>query len=102
MLQVGNVDREAGVRVAYGTSQKTDRLHAGEFLISPQDGAAYAVSGLAYPTKFDLGRAIELPYNDVWFDVPPRAPFGQTPKLGLLHPSLMRRARAAFVAAKRG
>jgi hypothetical protein len=102
VLQVGSVDGEPYVRVAYGTSQKTDRLHAGEFLVSSQDGAAYAVSGLAYPTKFDLRRAIELPYTDTWFGVPPRAPFGQTPKLGLLHPALMRRAKAAFMAAKRG
>jgi hypothetical protein len=102
VLQVGSADGKPYVRVAYGTSQKTDRLHAGEFIVSAQDGAAYAVSGLAYPTKFDLGRALELPFNDTWFGVPPRVPFGQTPKLGVLHPSLMRRAKAAFVAAKRG
>ncbi len=101
VLQVGEVDGGAFVRVAYGTSKKTGRLQAGEFLVSPQDGAAYAVSGLAYPTKFDLGRAFDLPFNDTWFNVPPRAPFGQNPKLGLLHPSLMRRAKAAFAATKR-
>jgi len=102
VLQVGDIDGEPFVRVAYGTSQKTDRLHAGELLMSGEDGAAYALSGLAYPTKFDLGRVVELPYNDIWFGVPPRAPFGQTPKLGVLHPNLMRRAKAAFVAARRG
>ena len=101
VLQVGEVDSGSFVRVAYGTSKRTDRLQAGEFLVSPQDGAAYAVSGLAYPTKFDLGRTVELPFNDTWFNVAPRAPFGQTPKLGLLHPSLMRRAKAAFSATKR-
>jgi hypothetical protein len=100
VLQVGSANDEPYVHIAYGTSQKTGSLHAGEFLIAPQDAAAYAVSGLAYPTKFDLGRTLELPYNDTWFGVPPRAPFGQTPKLGVLHPSLMRRAKAAFEAAK--
>jgi hypothetical protein len=38
----------------------------------------------------------ELPYNDEWFRVPPQPMQGQTPKLGVLHPSLMRAARAAF------
>ncbi len=82
--------------IVYGTSQKVDRLFAGEFAITPADGAAYAVSGLSYPTKFNFGQRIELPYNDRWFSVPPGMPFGQQPKLGILHPSLMHRSEAAF------
>jgi hypothetical protein len=83
----------------YEPSQHTDRLHSGEFLIAPADGAAYALSGLSYPTKFDLRNGKELSYSEEWFRAPPHAPHGQTPKLGVLHPSLVRRARAAFDAA---
>jgi hypothetical protein len=86
--------------VAYGTSRKVDNLHPGEFAIAPPDRAAYEAAGLSAPTKFDLGRAFELDFNDIWFAVPPGAPHGQTPKLGILHPSLVRRAKAAFGAAR--
>ena len=101
VLQVGEIERVSHVAVAYGTSQKTDQLHTGEFLISPADGEAYVLSGLSYPTKFDLGSVKELPWTEAWFRVPPHAPHGQTPRLGVLHPSLMRRAKAAFNAAQR-
>lgn len=96
VLSVGVIADGPAVVIAYGTSQKVDRLYAGEFSILPADGAAFRVSGLSYPTKFNLARCIELPYNDRWFAAPPGAPFGQQPKLGLLHPSLMARAEAAF------
>ena len=99
VLAVGEIDGRLHVEVAYGTSQHTDRLHSGEFLITPADGDAYALSGLSYPTKFDLRNRKELPYSEEWFRVPPHTPHGQTPKLGVLHPSLVRRARAAFDAA---
>jgi len=49
--------------------------------------------------EFNLGETFELDFNDEWFAVPPGTPHGQTPKLGVLHPSLMRRAKAAFDAA---
>ena len=89
------------VEVAYGTSRRTDTLYAGEFAIVPSDQAAYAAAGLSYPTKFDLGATFELDFNDTWFAVAPGAPYGQTPKLGVLHPSLLRRVQAAGRAAKR-
>lgn len=98
MLAVGDIDGETAVEVAYGTSQKTDRLYTGEFLIGPEDGDAYRAAGLSFPTKFNLAKRLELPYDDQWFAVAPGAPFGQSPKLGVLHPSLMRRARSAFEA----
>ena len=101
VLQVGEVNGEPYVAVAYGTSQKIDRLHSGEFLISPADGDAFALSGLSFATKFDLRSVKELPYSEEWFRVPPHAPYGQTPRLGVLHPGLMRRAKAAFNAARR-
>ena len=63
------------------------------------DLAAYEAAGLSCPTKFNLGETFELDFNDEWFSVPAGAPYGQTPKLGILHPSLMRRAKAALDAA---
>ena len=85
------------VCVAYGTSQKTDRLYSGEFRISKKEHpAAYASAGLSYETKFDLRNKLELPFNEAYFSVPPHAPHGQTPKLGTLHPSMVRIAVSAF------
>lgn len=89
-------DGKPGVRVAYGTSKKVTELRAGEFAITPADGPAYTHSGLSYPTRFDLKSLEDLPYTDAWFRVPRGQPFGQSPKLGILHPSLVRRAQAAF------
>ena len=87
------------VSVAYGTSQKTNRLYSGEFLISKRDySAAYVSAGLSYDTKFNLKRILELPFNDDYFSVPPLAPHGQIPKLGTLHPSMVKIAAAAFSA----
>lgn len=91
---------EYRVRVVYGTSQKTDRLYAGEFRIADTDGDAYRLSGLSYTTKFNLKRSVELPYNDEWFGVPPGAPRGQLPRLGVLHPSLLPRVQAAWAGAR--
>ena len=99
VVDIGRLRDEPAVEVIYGTSRKLDQLYPSEFSISPEDGEAFAASGLSYPTKFDTARAVFLPYNDEWFAVPPGAPHGQTPKLGVLHPSLMRRAKAAFDAA---
>ena len=89
------------VVVAYGTSQKINRLYSGEFRITRQDQpSAYAHAGLSYDTKFDLSKALELPYNNDYFSVPPHAPHGQTPKLGTLHPSMVRVVAAAFAATR--
>lgn len=88
-------DEQYAVKVVYGTSQRVDNLFSGEFQITPADGEAYRLAGLSYPTKFDLGKVAELPFNNQWFDVPPQPRHGQIPKLGILHPSLMSRLRAA-------
>jgi hypothetical protein len=100
VLRVGEHEGNTVVEVAYGTS-RIDKLYAGEFAITPRDGAAYGDAGLSAPTKFDLGNTVELDFNDIWFAVPPGAPHGQTPKLGILHPSLVRRVRAAAGAARK-
>jgi hypothetical protein len=56
---------------------------------------------LSYDTKFDLRNVLELPFNDAYFSVPPHAPHGQIPKLGTLHPSMVRIAATAFAAASK-
>lgn len=101
ILRVGEHAGHTVVEVCYGTSQKTDQLYAGEFAITPTDDAAFNTAGLSYPTKFNLGETYELDFNEQWFAVAPGAPHGQNPKMGLLHPSLMRRAAAAARAAKK-
>ena len=88
------------VLMAYGTSQKINQFYSGEFAIMAQDGTAFTTAGLSYPTKFNLKRRVELPYIGTYFQVPPGAPFGQIPKLGTLHPSLVRRVNAAWAAAQ--
>jgi len=87
------------VNVAYGTSQKTQRLYKGEFLISQsQNPIAYREAGLSYDTKFNLGNTLELPFNSEYFSVPLHATYGQIPKMGVLHPSMVRIAAAAYTA----
>lgn len=94
-------DGVPGVRVAYGTSQKVSELRRGEFTITPADGAAYRLSGLSFPTKFDMSQTQDLPYDEDWFRIPQTPRYGYTPKLGSLHASLYRRAKAAHDAASK-
>jgi hypothetical protein len=85
------------VRVAYGTSQKTTALYRGEFaILRDRHAAAFEAAGLSHDTKFDLGQALDLPYNTQWFAVPSSARHGHSPKLGTLHPSLVHTVQAAF------
>ena len=52
--------------------------------------------------SFDIAIKEKLaPFNNAYFSVPPRAPVGQIPKLGTLHPSMVRIAATAFVAARK-
>jgi hypothetical protein len=84
------------VRVAYGTSQRTTSLYRGEFaILRSRNASAFEAAGLSYDTKFDLKNVVDLPYSSDWFSVPPSAPHGQCPKLGTLHPSLVRAVQAA-------
>ena len=84
------------VLLAYGTSQKIRTLRAGEFAIAAHDRIAYHLSGLSFDTKFNMKEVVELAYNTTWFKVPPHAPCGQLPRMGMLHPSLVQRAAAAW------
>lgn len=71
VLAVGETNTDSWVQVAYGTSQRVDKLFAGEFAITPADSDAYRISGLSYPTTFNLTSTFELPFNVDWFAVPP-------------------------------
>ncbi len=89
------------IMVAYGTSQKLDRLMAGEFAIRKRENlSAYALAGLSFDTKFDLRERVELPWGEEFFGVPPDPRHGQTPQLGSLHPCLMKAFTSAARAAK--
>jgi hypothetical protein len=89
-----------GVFVAYGTSQRVRQLYGGESSITVADGDAYKAAGLSYDTKFNLRRSLDLPFNDEYFAVPPGAPYGQRPKLSVLHPALVKRAAVAWSVAQ--
>ena len=54
---------------------------------------------LSFDTKFNVKKALDLPYSSQWFSVPPTAPHGQRPLLGTLHPSMVRAVQAAYKAA---
>ncbi|MEO8145373.1 MAG: type II toxin-antitoxin system PemK/MazF family toxin [Betaproteobacteria bacterium] len=101
VTSVGEIGGQPTAFVAYGTSQNIDRLFPGEFTIASTEHSAFDAAGLTRSTKFDLARLFELDYNDRWFAIAPGTPHGQTPQLGILHPSLMRRAKATYDAATR-
>ena len=89
------------VKVAYGTSQKLERLQAGEFAIRKLDtAAAYALAGLSFDTKFDLAKTLSLPWDDAFFAVPPDPRYGQIPKLGSLHSGMVKIVEAALRATR--
>ena len=105
-LVVGIRKFEDGVtiQVAYATTQRTTSLRAGEFLISrDKHPVAFKQAGLAFDTKFDLNKIVELPWTDRYFKVPPmpNLAFGQTPKMGSLHASMMRPLAAAYAATRK-
>lgn len=89
------------VRLACGTSQRTTTPYRGEFVIHRvANPAAFAAANLSFDTKFDLRRCVELPFTSEWFSVPPAAPHGQVPRLGTLHPSLVRAVQVAYRAVR--
>ncbi|MFM9969413.1 MAG: hypothetical protein ACKVQK_13570 [Burkholderiales bacterium] len=101
VMEVIEAEDGVAVRVAYGTSQKLVQLVAGEFAIRKNDHpAAYALAGISYDTKFDLRRAVLLSWNENFFAVPPQPRFGQTPKLGTLHASMIKAVKAALGTAR--
>ena len=90
------------IGVAYGTSQRTNALRAGEFLISKvRHPIAYKQAGLALDTKFDLKQIVELPWSDRYFKVPATTKQGQHPRIGSLHASMMHALSAAYSTAQK-
>lgn len=100
ILEIVEYDEEWAVRVIPGTSKNVESLHRGEAAITKANATAYALAGLSFDTKFDFKASIKLPWSNRYFKVPPRAPYGQTPKMGVLHPALYHAFAAAFNAAK--
>ena len=102
-LVIEVVERADGieVKVAYGTSQKLGRLLAGEFAIRKLDNAAaYALAGLSYDTKFNLVDTLSLPWDSEFFAISPDPRYGQIPKLGSLHPGMIKTVEAALRATR--
>ena len=88
------------VGVVYATSKHLDRLETGEISITKsKHPAAYELAGLSYDTKFDFKVIVDLPWTDRYFKVPPHSPHGNTPKLGTLHPTMMRAFALAYQSA---
>jgi hypothetical protein len=59
-------DDDHAVRIAYGTSQKTEKVYPGEFVLDPAD-AGFPISGLAARTKFDLNQSVDVFFDSDWF-----------------------------------
>lgn len=85
------------VRVAAGTSRKTGQgqVFPWEMLIENDGSDPFRATGLGYTTKFNIRNTLELPYTPEFFEPPPRHPFGNTPKLGILHAGYMAALRSA-------
>ncbi len=90
------------VTVVYGTSKKIDRLYPSEFKIEKADGASFSLSGLEADTKFDFNHRVKLPYCSTWFGALPGQPFVNQPKLGVLAPNLVARAKQAVDNSSKG
>ena len=84
------------VTVVYGTTKKLDRLYTSEFKIEKKDGRSFTLSGLAYDTKFDFNHRIKLPFCSTWFGKAPGQISVKEPRLGVLAPNLVARAKKAF------
>ena len=93
------------VLVIYGTSSFRSPPRPTELDLDPdQHRAAYQQAGLSQATRFDLGKAVVVNYDEMYFALAPngnQAP-GPTPRLGVLHPSRYRALQDAdrAVAAK--
>ena len=90
------------VTVVYGTTKKLDRLYPSEFKIGKRDGASFNLSGLVTDTKFDFNNQVKLPYCSNWFGSAPGQPYVNQPKLGVLAPNLVARAKKAFDNSSKG
>jgi len=97
IIEIGaDVKNRVVVTVVYGTTKKLDRLYPSEFNIVKTDRASFVLSGLAADTKFDFNHSVKLPYCSTWFGPAPGQQSPNRPKLGVLAPNLVERAKRAF------
>lgn len=83
------------ISVAYGTSQKTDRIYPTEFLVDSSD-PNFALTGLSVSTKFDMAHQVQIPFNSDWVAKAPSAVLNSPlPKLGVLPANFVKAAREA-------
>lgn len=54
------------------------------------------LSGLAHDTKFDFNHRVKLPFCDTWFGKAPGQFSANEPRLGVLAPNLVERAKKTF------
>ena len=73
-------DGTVDVVVAYGTSQDVGNRYPGEFTVAATESGA----GLNLDTKFDLRRAVKLPYTEEWFEPAPGPARDSDPRRGKL------------------
>jgi hypothetical protein len=85
------------VEVTYATSQKTNVVFPGEFVLG-----ASPKHGLSTNTKFDLGRTFRLPFDDAWFGAAPgsKPPYPRRGRLDLADSDVKRRLYAALAEAR--
>lgn len=97
-----DADTPYRVRVVYGTTKIKGNTLPHEADIDPvSNPAAYKAAGLSYPTRFNFKKVVVLNYDEMFFE---RAPCGEkvaplpSPRMGTLHPSMMRAFFAAYSA----
>lgn len=83
------------VKVCYGTSN-VSRIYPHDCPIyEATHPAEFASAGLSYDTKFNAKQMVTLPYTVEWLTISIRPAFGQTPKIGILHPMTVPRLKKA-------
>ncbi|CEN56283.1 type II toxin-antitoxin system PemK/MazF family toxin [Candidatus Methylopumilus turicensis] len=97
VIEVGvDGNNKTVVTVVYGATKKLNRLYPSEFKIQKTDGASFNISSLAAATKLDCNHQVNLAYCTTWFVTAPRQLYVNQPKLGVLAPNLVARAKQAF------
>lgn len=87
------------VEIAYGTSQKLDKIYPGEFLISAND-PGFELTGLRTSTKFNLADRVILPFDNVWFTTPRSGRISSPPpRIGTVHLASVNGLHKAWVEA---
>lgn len=88
-LVIATFDNDHKIRVCYGTSQRLNQLHFGEYLFDAHD-FGFGHTGLAVSTKFNLAQYVDLSFDSDWFA--PDAglvPASPLPLMGSVHPSVL-------------